>query len=602
MQSLQDKFWAAKADGDEKTAAAIMHRLDSEHFKIGPTPQYVIDAGKQRAAEEMSPAQQMLGAMGGRAIRMGRGAGQLANMLSEGFNPSPYRYDPAPSQQAETEQRQMDAPLNRTGWGFSGDVTAQALPLAFGGVAARGTDAAGMFLPRTFAGSMAQGATLGAMQPQGVGEGGLNRLQNMGLGALAGGGGYGVASGLGGLARLAGGPLPLSGQAIENSAGRVIRGAATDPARLGMPAPSAIPGVQRTLAEESLDPGIAQLQRQFPVQLAEQHAGNNAARAQAIRAEFHGADDAAIQAIEQARDAEARRSLRGLRSNASVAVKPVVAGVDALIAKQKGRPAVQTALQYVKDQLESGITNADQAYNVRKTIGDLMEGRLSGDLAAATQAKTELMTVRYLLDREMRKAVPQWGEYLRGYKAASRQADQARVGQTLLNRGASATENPLTNERTLTPAAVSRLTNDPNQLVRTATGFRKASADRTLTPQQQATIAGLRDDLQRAESANNAGRAVGSNTAQNLGTMGRVGGVVEASLPIPAAARRVVSGGRDAYREYVNEQVSKLLANPSKAREVLARLPTKDRAAVLQAFSRLSGAAANSVVFPALQE
>ena len=160
-----------------------------------------------------------------------------------------------------------------------------------------------------------------------------------------------------------------------------------------------MPGVTRTLAEETLDPGIAQLQRQFPAQLADQAMANNAARAQAVRGTFEGADQASIDGIEAARDEAADSALSGLsavrntsqanpfaslgvalpKQSRAIDIEPV----DRLLASQikmaSKRPAVQDALRYVQNLTRGGVQDARQAYDVRKTIDDLMNGRLQGD-------------------------------------------------------------------------------------------------------------------------------------------------------------------------------------------------------------------------------
>jgi hypothetical protein len=223
-------------------------------------------------------------------------------------------------------------------------------------------------------------------------------------------------------------------------------------------------------------------------------------------------------------------------------------------------------------------------------------------LASAKTAKQELMTVRYMLDREMRKAVPQWGEYLRGYRSASREADQVRVGQRLLDKGATATESAITGERTLTPAKVSGLTNNADALVQGATGFRKASAERVLTPRQQDFLRELRADMSRVETSNNLGRSVGSPTAQNQGTLRQISGAAAGALPIPQVARRVIASGENAYQAQLDNYLGGLLANPDRAREVLAKLPTAQRLALERQLAGYAATASNLIAAPSLQK
>src|SRR5690606_6531435 len=85
------------------------------------------------------------------------------------------------------------------------------------------------------------------------------------------------------LLRRTGGGATMSG--AERKAAEAIAAEASGLQQLMTRQPSAIPGVQRTLAEESLDPGVARLERQMrgqtnifqPIDTA-----NNAARVRAI--------------------------------------------------------------------------------------------------------------------------------------------------------------------------------------------------------------------------------------------------------------------------------------------------------------------------------
>jgi hypothetical protein len=596
LEAALVKADAAGNTDDARVLAAEIRRVRAEQPSVLPAQRVQRQAASTPRLPGSNPAEvgggrNYAAGIGGALVSQGRGL--LQTMLGDGtvaFGPMgmgvrvPAFADAAEQLAAnETEQRQRDVPLNATGAGLAGKITGYVAPLLTGAGLARGTALAPAMLPNTIRGAAAQGGALGYTQPLATGEGMETRLQNAGLGALAGGGVQAGIAGAGKALRGLGGLLRAPTRAgMEDRAGRIIQQAAQDPARIMQAAPSPIPGVQRSLAEESLDPGIAQLQRQFPQQMAEQQGRNNTARIQAIREEFRGADEMAVQSIQTARDQEARAALRGLRSKSSVAMEPVAKGLDALIAKQQGRPAVQSALKYVRDQLD-GVQNADQAYNVRKTIGDLMEGRLSGDLASATTAKQELMTVRYLLDREMRKAVPQWGQYLRGYQHASREMDQVRAGMTLLDKGAGGSVANAAGDRTLTPAAFHRLTNNPNQLMRTATGFPKAKAENLTEPQRQ-LISQVRDDLRRVEATDKLGRGTGSPTAQNLQTQAAIKKV--AAYFVPESVRVMTKGAREALAGNSDQIIASLLADPQKARQILARLAPRDRVLIERELAR----------------
>jgi hypothetical protein len=685
QDSLRTKFWQAKVDGDEKTAASVWHRMASEGFKMGDPPPELKQQYQDAAAKDMGAGEKLfarVGGMGRTVIRAGRqaadiGAAQLFGVGAPAYN------DYNTAQQGEAAQREQDASLKKTPVGYGTTVVGNALPFALAAIASRGTGLADLVMPRAFAGATLQGDLLGLAQPTAPGE---SRLVNEGMGAIGGGAGYGVFRGLGALADAARGePLPFTTGAYQNSAARVIRDAAQNPANLTRSAPSSIPGVQRSLAEQTLDPGIAQLQRQFPVQMAEQSAQNDAARHSYIRGQFQGGtEDAANTLRDQAagiagkylpdiRKATGAESIRvvqkldrmakapmfrnfpetqGFLSTArdmivspippedrvssarsliqSAAANPgrgssaafdaiqearriVISGqragqspeeISAALRKVKGLSAQNQAV--VGDALrllrttEKGKPDVASLYNARKYITQELMPRLSGQSMMA--ARSFLRD----LDNEIVQVAPTFKQYLSDYSAQMRLADQAKVGARLLDKGATATEHAITQERPLTPHKVSSATNSMDTLVRQATGFPRAKADRVLTPAQRLSADNLRADMQRVHFAQTEGRGVGSPTAQNTKTLARATEVAGGMLPIPNVARRVISGAVNgaagAHQRFIDEQVAFLLKNPQQARAVLSRLPVQQRQLVMAKLGGLIGNAAAFDTTSALQK
>ncbi len=153
-------------------------------------------------------------------------------------------------------------------------------------------------LANPYAANAATGAALGGLK-----YGGLEQRATDGtLGAIGGAVGTlagraipAAYSGLKGIVE----PFTQKGQ--ENIVGRTLRQFAVDPSRVEQAAAysSKVPGVNPTLAEAALDPGISNLQRQFAVGTAEQQLANNAARIQAMRSA--GGSETAIDAANAAR-------------------------------------------------------------------------------------------------------------------------------------------------------------------------------------------------------------------------------------------------------------------------------------------------------------
>lgn len=634
----------------------------------------------------------------------------------------------------QTEREQLGAPLRADPFGLGGEITAGATTLLAPGIVARGTRVGEAFLPRTVTGNVRQGAALGGVQP--VGEEG-SRTQNVLVGGALGGAGAAVPAALGAGVRGVRSifePLTQSGQ--ESIIGRLLQQSAVNPQSLTNVAPSATQGVTRTLAEETADPGIGQLQRQFATQLAPQFAENTAARVRAVRSEFGGADQAAVEGIESARDLAANTAIRELRlDTVPVDSAPIATTLDRIISAQSGRPQVQAGLTQVRDLLSDPNMTADRLYNVRKTIGDLLGGKLGGDQAWAQAASRELQLVRSQIDRQLNNSTralrpsvedislpgganaisvrtpagevlgisqgdtirigsanvdPQFqgsgrgldlyrklideakkrgqtvtsdgsvspeaaqvysalerrgytvtrtpgstvdqngtilgprggadpaftisggpnyrepvtfGDYLQSYREQSRRADQARVGQRLIE-GPTGTRaiDPNTGEPILTPANL-REGRNADRLVAQATGFPRASAERTLTAPQRSLLTSLAEDADRIAAAQSPqrGAAVGSMTADNLATrnilssiapQSRLGQLVSGSQPV----QRLAALGEKTYGLFgvpqrLQEVAAEALANPERARQIIAALPGPDQALVSQALIRAGGAA-----------
>ena len=137
-------------------------------------------------------------------------------------------------------------------------------------------------LANPYASNAATGAALGGLKYGDLEQ----RATDAGLGAA--GGAVGTLAGRA-LPALWGGmkgivePFTQKGQ--ENIVGRTLRNFSVNPSRVEKAAQysSKVPGVNPTLAEAALDPGISNLQRQFAVGTADQQLANNAARIAAMR-------------------------------------------------------------------------------------------------------------------------------------------------------------------------------------------------------------------------------------------------------------------------------------------------------------------------------
>ena len=183
--------------------------------------------------------------------------------------------------------------------------------------------------------------------------------------------GIGMAAGAGGAAlpRLAGAGVravkaPFAGMTTGGAEKRVadtLRREAVDAAALSRAAPSAIPGVQRTLAEETLDPGIAVLQRGVFARTPEAavtRANNNAARVGALRS-FAG-DDAAVSAAETARDVAAKPLRDQAMKAVGVDTSRLLSRLDRTAKQLDTRPAVKKPIAEVASLLRREVPDKER--------------------------------------------------------------------------------------------------------------------------------------------------------------------------------------------------------------------------------------------------
>lgn len=481
--------------------------------------------------------------------------------------------------------RQLDAPLLGTGGGLAGAAVGTLTQIVGPGIALKGTAAAPALLPRTVAGSAAQGAAMGAAQPTATGE---SRLANIALG-----GGLGT---VGAALPIAGGRLmglfrraPYTATGAERRAGEILRSEATNPAALATPQPSLVPGVNRTLAEESLDPGIMALENTLragqrgvfdPIDTA-----NNVARVQGLQR--IAGTEADMAAAEGARLGAAQAARQEAMQAGPVSLTNTMQSIETAIQQQQGRPAVQGALRQVQSLLQNADGTPESRIavldNVRMTIGDMLAGKLGGESAAALKGSRELIAIRDALNEEIGSQVPSFTAYLNAYRTASKPINRMQVGQELLERGSAPVPDELGLPR-ITPGAFSRASGDLDQIAARATGFSKANAASILSKDDIGLIKAIQDDMQR-QFRRQSSATVGSQTFERSAIERRLGQQVASRLPVVGGFVEVFE---QAATQRVKERLAYMMANPAEARRVLAALPPADRAVVNQALLQLS--------------
>lgn len=500
--------------------------------------------------------------------------------------------------QRAMESRELDQDLLNTGAGLAGNVAGTLAQVLGPGIAARGTAAAPAFLPTTIVGNALQGAALGALQPAvAEGERGINAL-----GGLAGGAAGGAIGRAGSAAFNAVANAGRRGiSAADRGAANVLLREAADPNALQTVAPSSVPGVQRTLAEETLDPGIARLERTVRStggQFDALDRANNAARVGAI--ETFAQDENALRAATRSRNQQTEALRESAMQDSGVNVGAVREVLANQLERTATRPSVQSALLDVKQSLDAAGDDVFSLYGTRKYIDDLMSGKAGTDKSYAKAASRELMQIKNALDERLAEASPSFSQYLDKYREMSGPINTMQVGQALIGRSSGgAVLDPVTGVQVLTPAQFSKASRSLDDVAAKATGFKKAKADQILRPSDIAIIKSVQDDLERQAFRATAGSGGNSQTFERLGVQDRItrGAGREALGMVPGG--RYITGFMDVLDKTKNEQLKErlayLVANPEEARRVINSLNPAGRTVVQNAIQQLSGATGRSV-------
>lgn len=281
-----------------------------------------------------------------------------------------------------------------------------------------------------------------------------------------------------------------------------------------------IPGFQPTLAQKYNDPGLATLERGVqsvnPGPFSLRSENNKAVIGDFVRRLSGTTDD--IDAGEAARAADTTALRNAAFANKSdIDLKPVDEAINATLAGPDGkRDAIKNTLLNVQKSLHVGgdldaplETDPEMAYGVRKHINDLLTPVAQRDKPELQAAASQLTGLKGELDAAIEPGAPGFGQYISKYEEMSRPIDQMKFLQSA--NLTDANDNVSLQKVDTLIKSITRQQNAP--------GVQKASS---ITDDQLAALNTLRNTL-RAQGASAAGKALGSNTFQNLATNSRVG-------------------------------------------------------------------------------
>jgi hypothetical protein len=245
---------------------------------------------------------------------------------------------------------------------------------------------------------------------------------------------------------------------------------------------------------------------------------------------------------------------------------------------------------------ERGKPDVASLYNARKYVTQKLMAR------ADPETMTALRGVVANLDEQIGKVAPTYRQYLRDYSQGMRVADQMAVGDELLGRSSAIPDmhgNPV-----LSPAKFNGAAANMDQTVQRASGFPRATADKTLAGPQKMVVDAIQRDITRLANSQTAGKAIGSNTLQNAiggNTLQGAAGPVGAAMVEPAsgAALLAINAMRKQYGERTFSVLQEAMLNPDRAAQLIAQLPVGQRGAAVRIIAahvaRIAGPTASNI-------
>ena len=566
-----------------------------------------ITRGAKDVTADMGGVDRFLAGAGKAISDAGLGVKQLASYVVPGMDSDGVTAE-------VVDRRKRDRALMDTGAGMAGNVAgnsgmalapggalkgaavaARAVPALAGAAPAISAAGGAMLAPTSIPGALAVGGGLGIAQPA---ASSAERVVNalVGAGATAA-----VPAAIrtfrAGKAAIE--PFYEAGQ--DQIIGRALRSAAgqqaDDVARALQGAKELVPGSAPTAGQVAQNPGIAALERaaratnpnvmnaygareaaqnQARVALLERLSGSGGRLTGAITKRATQADElygaAVKKGIDIGRDAASGRFLP----------KATISGVRGEISHLLKRPAIRDAIEDARKlAANEGVRMSDMGGSVKGL--DYVKRALDDKISRATgNEQRVLVALKDRLLTTIDRLSPSYATARETFAARSGPINQMKVVEALMSRSV----RPLDGQ--INPAQFARNLSD--RTAQTATGFRKATLENTMSPRQLAQLNALKDDLGRTVFAQNAGRGVGSDTVQKLAMtnildQAGVPTFFRDVAPIQAAGRMIGRGAEAAYggaNREISERLAMSLLDPQEAARMMSAASPSARAQIAE--------------------
>lgn len=497
VSDIRAKFPMYSDVSDDQLLMAVRQKFYPD---IPPSRFYArIEYDAPDATEGMSELEKLRAGIGKGMTDAARGVGQLFGIVS--------RDDVA-------ESRRLDRSLTNTGAGAAGNV--------IGNIAAMAPTA---LIPgaSTLRGAALIGGGTGLAAPSTSTE---ETFKNTLTGTALGPGAVVAGRALGATVQSAKGLVePFTKQGQERIAARTLQQFAADPTRAAEALRTArplVPGSQPTMAQAADDAGLAQLERTLrnnpetgPL-IQGQVDAQRAARLKAVQ-DIAGTDDY-YRGIKEGRSVFAAEDYgkaiaSGFDEKALQTVKPQLDKIlERPSIKAAQRLAVDLAAEKGEQLTEAGsikgldylVKALDSKISAAKNVGSSVGKE---ELRALVGTKDDLLKV-------IEKIAPAYKEARENFAKMSRQVNSMDVARDLLGRMQSPLARAGASQRELKNEYARALENAMESTKR-ATGL-DLPASAFMPKNDLDTLLNVSKDMARSARVEDAGRAIGSNTAQNL--------------------------------------------------------------------------------------
>lgn len=447
----------------------------------------------------MSGPEKFLAGVGKGMTDVARGVGQMVGAVD--------REDVAAS-------RKNDAALMDTGAGFAGNLAGSVAALA-----------PTVFIPgaNTMAGAALIGAGTGLAQPSTSTK---ETLTNVGIGGAIGPAAIALGRGVKAAGAGIGAVRDTFTSAGQNRIAQdILRASATnsdDAIRNLQTAKPLVPGSNPTAGQAARDPGIAQLERTFlnnpelAAPLQQRYGTQRAARLSAVQ-DVAGTDEY-YNAIKEGRRVFANEDYgnalkQGIDGDVAQAIAPQIESL-------MGRPSIQQAQQVARSLARESDQTIDDFGSLEGM--DWLKKALDNQISKASQpgsaiGKQELRALQQTKDDLMstlEQIAPGYKAANDNFAAMSQQVNSMDVARDLLKRYEPASAQYGNSAREMGNAYQKALSG-ASESVKKQTGMNKTIGD-VMNAGDVKQLEAVARDIARQQYAQEAGRAVGSPTAQNM--------------------------------------------------------------------------------------